>query len=138
MGIFQNDRAPELFVPDLSKPTGALVDADGNVTCVTCHATLPQAKADVVGLGYRCPACTATAELSKLTGGRSDIDANLTSGDRGALRAFGWKAIGLGVALVGGGLAVYAFVGPVRFGSYLIVAGIGSVMVGGFRIANAK
>jgi hypothetical protein len=138
MGMFQNDRAPELFVPDLTKPAGATVDADGNVTCVTCHAKLPQAKADVVGLGYRCPACTAKAELAQLTGGPSDIDANLTSSDRGALRAFGWKAIGLGVALLGGGVAVYAFAGPVRFGSYLIVAGIGSIIVGGLRIANAK
>jgi hypothetical protein len=138
MGIFQDDRGPELFVPDLTKPAGALVDASGNVTCVTCHTTLPQAKADVVGLGYRCPTCTGKAELAKLTGGPSDIDANLSGGDREALRAFGWKAVGLGVVMIGGGLAIYAFVGPLRIGTYLIVAGIGSIMLGGFRIANAR
>src|SRR5262249_12545908 len=114
------------------------VDGDGNVTCVTCQAKLPQARADVVGLGYRCPPCTAKAELAKLTGGPSDIDANLTSDDRGALPAVGMKAIGLGVLMMGGGLAIYAFVAPVRIAMYLIVAGIGSLMLGGFRIANAK
>jgi len=137
MGLYQSD-PPPLFVPDLSKPAGATVDADGNVTCVTCHTKLPVAKADVVGQGYRCPQCTGKAELAKLTGGPSDIDVNLSSQDRSAMRGFGAKAIMLGIAMATGGVAIYALIGPLRIGGYLIVAGIGSCIAGGIKIANAR
>jgi len=53
----------ELVVPDLTPPARAAVAADGMVACVTCSARLPVGEADVVGLGYRCTACTDAARL---------------------------------------------------------------------------
>lgn len=136
--MFQDDKGPPLFVPNLDRPAGAIVDADGSVTCVTCHTKLPVAKADVVGQGYRCAPCSAKADLAKLTGGPSDLDANLSSSDRDAMRSFAWKWIGLGILMAAGGLLVYAAIGPLRIGSYLIVAGIGSCIFGGTRLSAAR
>lgn len=51
MALFDNGDPPPLYVPDLSKPAGAQVDAQGNVTCIQCQRTLPLAQADVVGQG---------------------------------------------------------------------------------------
>jgi len=138
MGIFQDDRAPELFVPDLSRPAGATVDADGNVACVTCGTKLPVAKADVVGQGYRCPACTAKADLAKLTGGPSDIAANLSLDDRAGMRAFGAKFIGLGILMMVGGGIGYAAIGPLRAFGYLCVAGLGTLIFGITRYTAAR
>jgi len=137
MGLFQDDRAPELFVPDLTKPAGAAVDAAGNVTCVTCGTQLPVAKADVVGQGYRCPPCTAKADLARLTGGPSDIAANLSAADRDGMRAFGLKFIGLGVLMIAGGVLGYAAIGPLRAFSYLVVAGLGTMVFGITRYTAA-
>ena len=138
MDIFQDDRPPELFVPDLTRPAGAAIDADGNVTCVTCGTKLPVAKADVVGQGYRCPPCSAKADLAKLTGGPSDIAANLSDGDRAGMRAFGAKFIGLGILMaVGGGLG-YGAIGPFRVFGYLLVAGLGSIFFGVTRYTAAR
>ena len=138
MGIFQDDRPPELFVPDLTRPAGVTVDADGNVACVTCGSRLPVAKADVVGQGYRCPACSAKADLAKLTGGPSDIAANLSDDDRRGMRAFAARFIGLGVLMIAGGIMGYAVVGPLRLFSYLIVAGLGSIIFGVMRYTAAR
>lgn len=138
MGIFQDDRPPELFVPDLTKPAGAAIDAAGNVACITCGTRLPVAKADVVGQGYRCPACSAKADLARLTGGPSDIDANLSAADRSGMRAFGLKFIGLGVLMMGGGIVGYAAIGPLRLFGYLIAAGFGSMVFGITRYTAAR
>jgi hypothetical protein len=138
MGMFQDDKGPPLFVPNLDKPAGAVVDADGNVACVTCQTRLPVAKADVVGQGYRCPPCTAKADLAKLTGGPSDVAANLSSSDRDAMRAFAWKWIGVGVLAIAGGVLIYAAIGPLRFAGYLIFAGIGLCAFGATRLNAAR
>lgn len=137
MGIFQNDAPPPLYVPDLTKPAGATVDVDGNVTCVTCGSKLPVARADVVGQGYRCPACSAKAEIAALTGGPSDVSANLSASDRKALRLSGWKLIGPGVlAIIAGGVLI-PFAGPRLCGS-LIFGGGGSCALGLMRMRAAR
>jgi len=138
MGIFQDDQPPELFVPDLTRPAGATVDADGNVACVTCGTKLPVARADVVGQGYRCPPCSAKADLAKLTGGPSDIDANLSASDRAGMRAFGAKFIGLGALMMVGGVLGYVAIGPLRVFGYLVVGGLGFLVFGITRYTAAR
>jgi len=137
MGIYRDDAPPPLFVPDLTPPAGAAVDADGHVTCLACGVKLPLSKADVVGLGYRCLACTEKAELAALTAGASDVAVNLSAGDRKALRRAGWKLIAPGVLAIVAGIAVAAFASA-RPAGYLIFGGIGSCMLGFWRMRAAR
>ena len=136
MGLFQDDRPPELYVPDLTKAAGAVIDADGNVTCVACGNKLPVAKADIVGQGYRCAACTGKAQLAALTGG-SDVDANLSASDRKDLRNAGLKMILPGVGLLVAGICVLV-AGAGRAGGYMIVAGGGGCIAGFVRMTAAR
>ena len=55
-------RPRPLVVPDLSRPPGADIDAEGFVRCVACSARVDVMTADVVGDGYQCSTCTALAE----------------------------------------------------------------------------
>ena len=54
-------RPRPLRIPDLSRPPGADIDADGFVTCQTCGARVDVMTADVVGEGYQCVRCTTLA-----------------------------------------------------------------------------
>jgi hypothetical protein len=57
--------------------------------------------------GYRCPACSAKAEIAALTGEPSDISANLSASDRKALRLAGWEPIGAGLlAIIAGAVLI--------------------------------
>lgn len=136
MGMFddRND-APPLYVPDLTKPAGAAVDAEGNVTCINCGAKLPLARADVVGQGYRCAPCTAKAELAALSGGPADVAANLSLDDRRGLRSAGAAMIIPGVLMIVGGVVTIPFLR--RLPVYLIVAGIASCGAGVARMRAA-
>ena len=75
-----SDRHPPIHVPDLSKPAGAAVDAHGEVTCVACGKHLPVGDADIVGLGYRCAACSERATAD------DDVAANLPPSERSLLQ----------------------------------------------------
>jgi hypothetical protein len=122
---------PPLFVPDLTKPAGAVLDAAGNATCVTCSARQPVARMDVVGQGYRCAACSHKAQITALTTGQDDMSANLSAGDRSSLKRSGLALIATGVAGIVGGIALLATTG---IGRYVIGAGIGSLAVGFSRL----
>jgi hypothetical protein len=135
MGIFSDDRAPAPYVPDLSRPTGAAVDAAGNVTCVVCATQLPMAKADVVGLGYRCPACTAQAQIRELQTGTTSASADLSESDRAAMRAHAQQMIwgGVGLTLLGALLTPFF-----RKGFVVLIAGLGSIGAGWTRHRHAS
>ena len=76
-----SDRHPEIHVPDLSKPAGAAIDAAwrGHLRRVR-QAHLPVADADIVGLGYRCAACSEQATAD------DDVAANLPPSERSLLQ----------------------------------------------------
>lgn len=56
-----SDKPRPLYVPDLSRPAGADVDAHGEITCVVCGVHASVMDADVVGKGYRCERCSMLA-----------------------------------------------------------------------------
>jgi hypothetical protein len=56
-----SDKPRPLYVPDLSRPAGADVDAHGEVLCVVCGKHVSVMEADIVGKGYRCATCSAVA-----------------------------------------------------------------------------
>ena len=132
-----SSNGPPLFVPDLSAPAGAAVDAHGHVACVTCGTRKPLAQMDVVGQGYRCPACSHKAQMNMLLHGDGDVGANLSSGDRSALSSNGMKFIAGGVGLTAlGGVLMVATVG--NLGKYFFFGGIGWITVGVGRTSLAK
>jgi len=83
----------------LRKPAQAVVDAGGNVTCVVCRASVPLAKADVVGMGYRCVPCSHRAELAKLTGG-GDAASHFSASERAGLSSSGTQLMWLGIGVL--------------------------------------
>lgn len=76
--------ALEINVPTASAP----VPATDVVTCVACGKRVPLARADVVGLGYRCNDCSLRAEVGELTGS-PDVAAHLQVEDRARFAAQG-------------------------------------------------
>jgi predicted anti-sigma-YlaC factor YlaD len=70
------DRPRPLYVPDLSRPAGADVDAQGHVRCVACGASVDVTTADIVGKGYRCARCSALATPE------DDADASLSPSEQ--------------------------------------------------------
>jgi hypothetical protein len=138
MGLFNDGQPPPLFVPDLSKPATAAVDADGNVTCIQCKTKLPLSRADVVGQGYRCPACSARAEISQLSGGPSDISANLSHADRRGMHNAGMALIVPGVLMIVGGVVLFGVIPGARLPIYLVIAGIMSAGAGLAKTSAAK
>jgi hypothetical protein len=131
MGMFLDDPPQPLHVPDLTKPAGAAVAADGTVACVMCGTRIALAQADVVGLGYRCAPCTRRSELHQLQMGVADNSANLHEGDRSALRAAARHYLGLGIAGVLGGLVLMAIL-P-RGGLVVLTLGIGGLVIAATR-----
>ena len=88
-----------LYVPDLSRPPGADVDAHGEVTCVACGKHVDVNAADIVGKGYRCTTC------SELATPEDNADASLSPSEQAQVmdvpprsRLF---AIGAGLAVLG-------------------------------------
>ena len=122
---------PPLFVPDLTKPAGAVLDESGRATCITCGTKQPLAQMDVVGQGYRCAACSHKAQIMALTTGQDDMSSNLSSGDRSKLRSSGIALIATGIAGVVGGIALLAVTG---IGRYIIIGGVGSLAMGFNRL----
>jgi len=137
MALFDNGDPPPLYVPDLSKPAGAQVDANGNVTCIQCQRSLPLAQADVVGQGYRCPQCSARAEVARLSGGASDVHANLSESDRRGLRGAGAALMIPGALMIVGGVICFAALPGYKLGVYLLVGGIASCVAGFVRTQAA-
>lgn len=136
--MFDNHDAPPLYVPDLSKPAGATVDADGNVTCIQCHAKIPLSRADVVGQGYRCPPCSARAEISALSGGPSDVGANLSLTDRRGLSSAGAAMMIPGALMIVGALILFATWPGTRAPIYLLIGGILSCGAGFAKMSAAR
>jgi hypothetical protein len=67
---------------ELQLPTDtAPVPVAAVVTCVHCAREVRLGDSDVVGLGYRCAACSTQAELGELAG-RPDVADHLTPSDR--------------------------------------------------------
>jgi len=76
-----SNRPRPLYVPDLSRPAGADVDAFGEVGCIACGQRVSVMDADVVGLGYRCARCSMLATPD------DDIAASLAPSQQPPLRA---------------------------------------------------
>jgi len=53
-----------LYVPDLTPSPASVVDMAGRVGCVTCGRLLPFDESEVVGLGFRCRACSLAAQVA--------------------------------------------------------------------------
>jgi len=138
MGLFNDGQPPPLFVPDLSKPATAAVDADGNVTCIQCQTKLPLSRADVVGQGYRCPGCSARAEINALSGGPSDVGANLSASDRHGMHNAGLAMLVPGILMIVGGVVLFGVIPGARLPIYLIIAGILSAGAGLAKTSAAK
>jgi DNA-directed RNA polymerase subunit RPC12/RpoP len=94
--------ALEINVPTASAP----VPAAAEVTCVTCARRIPLARADVVGLGFRCTDCSLRAELGELTG-KPDVAAHLQTEDRARFAAQG-RAIAIRAGAIAGGMTLLA------------------------------
>jgi hypothetical protein len=136
--VFHHDDHPPLYVPDLTKPAGATVDADGNVTCVQCQAKVALSRADVVGQGYRCAPCSARAEISALSGGPSDVGANLSLSDRRGLSNAGAAMMVPGILMIIGGVILFGVLPGTRAPIYLLVGGIVSAGAGLAKMNAAK
>jgi hypothetical protein len=119
--------APYVPREALQRPTGAVVN-DGMVTCVSCQAILPVAKADIVGLGYRCVPCGHKAHLTRLTGG-GDAASHFTEDERDGLRASGdavmWAGIGITIASA---IAMAALM--LKLGTAGLLIGVITIIIG--------
>src|SRR5690349_13342178 len=110
MGIFDEDARPVLHIPDMTPAETARVGSDGTVECVACKKRLPLAQADLVGQGYRCPQCSAKAEVNKLAGRATDVADHLSVANREDLRKRGLLYLGLGgVVLLPGFALLFTF-----------------------------
>jgi DNA-directed RNA polymerase subunit RPC12/RpoP len=69
-------RPRPIYVPDLSRPAGIDIDANGQVACVHCGKRIDVGTADIVGKGYRCATCSALATPE------DDADASLTPSEQ--------------------------------------------------------
>ena len=136
MSIFRDDPGRPLHVPDLARSVGSTVDADGTVACVVCETRILLAKADVVGLGYRCVPCSRRAELHELQSGAPDNSVNLHDGDRARLWADAGRYIGLGVPLIGLGI-VLAMISP-QLGLFVAGAGASALAIAWMRARAAR
>jgi hypothetical protein len=102
---------------------------------------LPMARADVVGQGFRCPQCTAKAEVAMLAGGKSDVADHLSEKNRDVLRkqALFFLAIG-GVVTALGVILFFAmpFEGFRRHpGTYITSFGATLLVLGSMRSGAA-
>ena len=128
--MFSNSQLPPLFVPDLTKPAGATVDVNGNVTCIACGTQLPVAKADIVGQGYRCAPCSHRADVNALATGASDVGANLSTDDRSNMRTSGFKLMIPGIAMLARPNIRVILTGDLEWGSNLPPTGSWSAASG--------
>ena len=142
MSLFDDapDAAPPLHVPDMTLPANARVGSDGTVACVSCQKRLPLAQADVVGQGYRCPQCSAKAEVNKLAGHATDVGDHLSVENREELRKRGLLYLGLGGAVLLCGLALFFALPLEKYksflrhpGTYITLFGVGLLAVGSLR-----
>jgi hypothetical protein len=133
-----HERFIDPYVPEdaLKKPEGAVVDQAGLVTCVACQQSIPLAKADIVGLGYRCVPCGQKASIASLTG-RGDAGAHFTSRERSRLSETGIQLAFVGVGVIALGALVLPF-GLLKLGGIGIMGGISVVAVGLARRNAAK
>lgn len=118
------DLDPYVPLEARTQPAGAKVEA-GQVSCVICQAKVPLADADVVGMGYRCSACSQRAELAKLTGG-GDAASHFSASERQHLAASGLWTIYGGVAVMILGIALLGF--------WFLRSGIACLVGGGAMI----
>lgn len=128
--------APYIPAGALQRPAGATVDAAGQVRCVVCQTQTPLAKADVVGMGYRCAPCSHKAELALLTGG-GDGAAHFTASERKGLVESGMLVVFAGIGVMVLGLLLLVVLAPyIRWGVIALVGG-GSMIGAGLARRNA-
>jgi hypothetical protein len=134
MGVPTGD-PQELFVPDEAKPAGAAVDADGRVTCVLCGAKVALVETEVVGLGYRCAACTQKSLVSDARG-VPPLSASLTPSEIARLRTMAKRLMlsGAGGMVLGVVVAFISF----KAGYYTFFFGMMWLGYGLFRWRRAR
>src|SRR5688572_22106709 len=132
MGIFQDDKPPELYVPaNLDKPAAAAVADDGTVACFTCKKRIALAVADIVGQGYRCAGCSQQAAIAGLQGGDGhDAASHLDPRERAAIRRRATETMIGGAAMIVGGVALLPFIVIMKLSGGLIIGGIALISLG--------
>lgn len=132
-----SDRHPEIRVGDLSKPPGAAVDASGEVVCVSCGKHIPVGDADIVGLGYRCAACSEIATAD------DDVAANVPRSERSLLKKLPSRAsfVITGCVLVAVAMLMWVFHWDLTWNGSMdrqsLFVWIGVAAVGCFGLATA-
>ena len=128
---------PPLFVPDLTKPAGAELDADGHAACITCKARmLPRGwTSSARAIAARRARTRRRSTCSRTVAAMSARTCPATT--RSALSNAGVKmvATGAGVSVLGVVLMVATAGG---FGKYVLAAGVGSLFVGFNRMSTAR
>lgn len=129
--------AVELNIPTSSEPVAA---AD-RVACVHCKRVVALRETDVVGLGYRCRACSDRAELGELTGA-PDVSDHLVAADRARFSAAGRRIFVRALILSGamGALGIFVLVvmpNPAAI-KLILLALITGIAVGGHGYARWK
>lgn len=95
------------------------------VRCVRCDAGIRLEHADLVGNGYRCPACSIAATSEEACGGLPDLADHLDPAARDAQRAkFRDRAI------IAGGVVVATIAAPIA----AAMSGLASVALGLFAV----
>ena len=80
------------------------------VTCVGCGKLVPMTQADIVGLGYRCNACSFAAEQAEERDGIPDVGDHIDIRERDKLaregkRLFVGSMVGAGIVIAGPAVA---------------------------------
>ncbi len=119
--------APYVPAEALHRPAGAAIN-DGMVTCVSCQKILPVAKADIVGMGYRCVPCSQKASIAKLTGG-GDAASHFSVNERDGLKESGSHVIwaGVGITFLG---VLMLFGMFLRTGTMATLIGVIAIAIG--------
>ena len=102
------------------------------VVCVRCGGTVPAARADIVGTGYRCDTCSVQAEVTE---GVDAVTDHIDPAERQRLASQGKQKFFAAVAMAATVLAIpsvvgYAVGGPLfaLFGGVLGLYGGGQVI----------
>src|SRR5215471_11286101 len=123
---------------DVVEPTETPpVPAADRVTCVHCKQVVPLAETDVVGLGYRCRACTDRAEIDE-ENGEPDINDHLNAADRAQFAAWGrrlaLRGLGLSLLLAALGVAMLYVFPSMAAIKLLILSMLVLLMIGGLGL----
>ena len=122
---------PDPYIPAETFRPPPAANHDNQVACVICRAMAPLAKADVVGMGYRCQACSHEAELAILTGG-GDAASHFSAAERKGLSRSGLTLVVMGALVMLLGVVLLGFLRP-RWGLMTVVGGVAMMGTGWSR-----